>query len=296
MESWKLELYHAVPIGSIPEEDRKYGIPEQKKFPMFDKQHVISAIKFFNYVEPRYEKQLAKAILARMKEYGMSFDDFGVGEDNRFSKYIPEKYLVHHGILGQKWGVIRYQNKDGSLTKVGKKRRKEHPPISGKTLNKDLDEKIILTTKNKDGSDITIEQLQRGKLAKCIANGIRYKETRMKRYLNNADFDIKVNENRVGEMQLSQISDDEINGVWLGIDDEYQGNGYATASLMKALNYSKQRGYKTFSLEVPGNSPDARHIYEKLGFKDKGLINDPDKDFVWNGLTRMELDLTKYDL
>lgn len=31
--------------------------------------------------------------------------------------------LQHHGILGQKWGIRRYQNKDGSLTVAGKKRR-----------------------------------------------------------------------------------------------------------------------------------------------------------------------------
>ena len=30
--------------------------------------------------------------------------------------------LYHHGILGQKWGVRRYQNKDGTLTEEGKKR------------------------------------------------------------------------------------------------------------------------------------------------------------------------------
>lgn len=31
-------------------------------------------------------------------------------------------YLQHHGILGQKWGVRRYQNPDGTLTAEGKKR------------------------------------------------------------------------------------------------------------------------------------------------------------------------------
>ena len=30
--------------------------------------------------------------------------------------------IKHHGIKGQKWGVRRYQNEDGSLTAAGKKR------------------------------------------------------------------------------------------------------------------------------------------------------------------------------
>lgn len=33
-----------------------------------------------------------------------------------------QDYLEHHGILGQKWGIRRYQNEDGTLTEEGKKR------------------------------------------------------------------------------------------------------------------------------------------------------------------------------
>ena len=136
-------------------EDQKYGIPQLKKYPMPDKRHVISAIKFFNYVEPKYEKQLAKAILARIKEYGMSFDDFGVGEDNRFSKYLPKQALAHHGILGQKWGVRRYQNEDGSLTSQGKKRYSTKEIIEAR--KKLGEEKNKLSQLEKRKSDIESE-------------------------------------------------------------------------------------------------------------------------------------------
>ena len=36
-----------------------------------------------------------------------------------------DNVLEHHGILGQKWGIRRFQNKDGSLTAKGKKRYDE---------------------------------------------------------------------------------------------------------------------------------------------------------------------------
>ena len=40
--------------------------------------------------------------------------------------------LYHHGIKGQKWGVRRFQNKDGSLTPAGK-RRYDEPNVGRKT-------------------------------------------------------------------------------------------------------------------------------------------------------------------
>ena len=62
--------------------------------------------------------------------------------------------LYHWGIKGMKWGVRRYQNKDGSLTPAGKKRRAkleaELDKIGGKSPEKKLadmtDEEVIAKT------------------------------------------------------------------------------------------------------------------------------------------------------
>lgn len=37
-------------------------------------------------------------------------------------RYIPTEELYHHGVQGQKWGIRRYQNPDGTLTAEGKRR------------------------------------------------------------------------------------------------------------------------------------------------------------------------------
>jgi len=70
--------------------DPQFGVPEQKKFPLFDESHVRSAIKFFNHVDAQYEQELARAIIAKMKKYGISYDS--IGKENKLYNWIPNSF------------------------------------------------------------------------------------------------------------------------------------------------------------------------------------------------------------
>ena len=111
--------------------------------------------------------------------------------------------LQHHGILGMKWGVRRYQNEDGTLTAAGKKRYKDESAQSedykrahsGKPMEeystKELQQIVNRLNLEKQYDKLTKEEVNKGKVSvdKILAGAgaIATATTTMLTLYNNAD-------------------------------------------------------------------------------------------------------------
>ena len=198
--------------------------------------------------------------------------------------------LCHHGIKGQKWGVRRFQNKDGSLTPAGEKRYGDGGPIgqTPKQQTKKSNSIDGMKVYSKHGVEVSLQKQPTSLIAKAM--GKISKKSR--KYQEKSDFmDVKVGGKTVGDLQLYREDKKSINVVWVSINEGHEGQGYGKAVMQAVVDHAKKQGLDRVTLEVPGISPNARHIYESLGFESKGLISDENDS--WGGLTAMELKLKK---
>lgn len=73
--------------------DDEFGIPKYRRYPLNDEEHILLAIRFFNHIEPKFEKELAANIIKKVKEHDLA-NKVHVGNKNRFKLYWEKSGLA----------------------------------------------------------------------------------------------------------------------------------------------------------------------------------------------------------
>lgn len=99
---------------------------------------------------------------------------------------LPEDYLMHHGVEGQRWGQRRWQNEDGSLTPAGR----EHYGYKGNRYDR-YENKV--RTKIEGRSEATYSdrkkfnnELTKNENKRRVADEIIKDERRKRSWINSA--------------------------------------------------------------------------------------------------------------
>ena len=130
--------------------------------------------------------------------------------------------LAHHGIKGQKWGVRRYQNKDGSLTPAGRKRRSRNS--SSMTKQSIFANKSDPRTLSDEDIDTAIKRLRKEDEMFRLQNSIRSRQER-----STAE---------KGLNYVFKLANKAINDMSNPI------NKYTARQITKLLDYFAQRAYQ----------------------------------------------------
>ncbi len=129
--------------------------------------------------------------------------------------YLELHALYHHGVKGQKWGIRRYQNEDGTFTDAGKARYKVNdsgnPTGSGIRKFK-LDQRSIkgqqLYEKGKTISGIRTGQGIANLVLGSVAIGTlktAFKDTNSKRVINSGEYKTRAVLAGIGAVSIASL-------------------------------------------------------------------------------------------
>lgn len=171
--------------------------------------------------------------------------------------------LYHHGILGQKWGVRRYQNKDGSLTELGKNVRKAKKYKSPDRIDNE-NSKNVIPIKAKDIYISDLDPLLKERGQKWFNE--QTKTEWDTKWLKSKEGLVAIDRGRdciAGYILINTTSKKYPNLITpLEVMPEYRRQG-----LGKKLLDETNKRYDETSLGVWMDNKAAINLYEKSGYK-----------------------------
>ena len=147
---------------------------------------------------------------------------------NSMNLVSSDTYLAHYGIKGQKWGVRRYQNADGTLTESGKKHYTKDSKKFESRYNKALKRAGLVNKRSKSLRRATNRSrwiMSPERIANKEAS-LNKSKKRYERSLNRANRMYRRLERRYGGNEISNLSQDII------------GKGRDIATRLNALEMS----------------------------------------------------------
>ena len=171
-------------------------------------------------------------------------------------------YICHHGILGQKWGVRRYQNTDGTLTPEGQKRY-----LSDSSRTARLRRKLEKVADQPDSPKKVIKQTV---LTKKLQASMT-KDERKGNYKYAVD-----------QYKLRDRFKDNLQYGMIGASKVKKYLGYSGKSLQEARDLmDREREYKQYDREVKRLKREAKREKRRTGYDSyKANLETAGKDYT----------------